>query len=405
MAKKGTSKPSNFERTYRIIEYLKYNTDSENKVTQSMLRKVPELKPYIGDKQTFNRMINNVASTMNYDSDMLKPAKEWSLVFDEFRKLYDDEYYESENILDEDTDDNQDDTGYLPIKGLYYNHIFSYEEINSIIEGLYFSKTLNETVTRELVEKIENNLTTKFYDKGAKRICKVLEPQLVNSDTLKQNLLIIQEAIDNNVKIEFTFNGYNYNKQLEPVRSKKDVLSPYYIVANAGKYYLLGCKEVVRNKRTITNMSIWRIDLMTDLKIPGKNKKLGIKGIPAIIKEEVENLPKEWAEDFQLSHINMSFDEPIPIRLKITSTRKNADNKNALNNDYTFLHDWFGNNFRYINTEKEYFNDNVVEVVCSPYGMVNWALQYSDRVEVIEPKEVRDVVIEKIKNLNNKYGI
>ncbi|MEG0913970.1 MAG: WYL domain-containing protein [Oscillospiraceae bacterium] len=48
--------------------------------------------------------------------------------------------------------------------------------------------------------------------------------------------------------------------------------------------------------------------------------------------------------------------------------------------------------------------DDIVRVECSPYAMVNWALQYSDRVEVVEPAEVRDAIIEKVRNLNSKYG-
>ena len=35
--------------------------------------------------------------------------------------------------------------------------------------------------------------------------------------------------------------------------------------------------------------------------------------------------------------------------------------------------------------------------------MANWALQYSDRVEVLEPENVRNAVIEKINALNTKY--
>lgn len=49
--------------------------------------------------------------------------------------------------------------------------------------------------------------------------------------------------------------------------------------------------------------------------------------------------------------------------------------------------------------------DDIVKVECTPYGMVHWALQYSDRVEVVEPQEVREAVIEKVRNLNEKYGI
>ena len=90
----------------------------------------------------------------------------------------------------------------------------------------------------------------------------------------------------------------------------------------------------------------------------------------------------------------MAFDEPVDITLKIT----NIDNKNGA--DYTFLHDWFGNNFRFRRSE-----DNIVEIKCSSYAMTHWALQYSDRVEVLEPIDLRNQIIEEIKALNTKYKI
>jgi len=69
------------------------------------------------------------------------------------------------------------------------------------------------------------------------------------------------------------------------------------------------------------------------------------------------------------------------------------------------MYDWFGDTFTYLETEMESPFDDIVQVICSPYAMVNWALQYSDRVEVLEPVDVRNEVIKKIKKLNNKYGI
>ena len=50
---------------------------------------------------------------------------------------------------------------------------FSYEEINALIEGVLFSRTLDTRTAHHLIEKIEEHLTTRFYKKGAKRICTV----------------------------------------------------------------------------------------------------------------------------------------------------------------------------------------------------------------------------------------
>lgn len=382
MAERNSNKPSKYERSYRILEYLKKNTDQEHKVKQSDLRKIEYLKQYIGNKETFNDTIVNMANAMNSDSnERINPEEEWRIVFDAFAKRYGSEGTEEED---------EEGTHRMPIRGLYYNHIFSYDEINSLIEGILFSKTMTPEDGKKLIEKIESHLTTKFYPKGAKQICRVNEPQLTDKGRIRENLKMIQQAIDERVQISFRFYGYNRRKELEPVREEKDTVSPYYLVANGGKYYLLACKEMRINEELIRKMSIWRVDLMGEMEIPGRDEKLGIPGIPALKKEKVKHLPKQWSEDFHLSHLNMAFDEPVKIRLKITRVREKAD--------YTFLHDWFGDTFRFVG------KSDIVEVKCSPFAMVNWALQYSDRVEVLEPESIRQQVAEKVRRLYEKYG-
>lgn len=382
MAERNSNKPSKYERSYRILEYLKKNTDQEHKVKQSDLRKIEYLKQYIGNKETFNDTIVNMANAMNSDSnERINPEEEWRIVFDAFAKRYGSEGSEEEE---------EEGTQRMPIRGLYYNHIFSYDEINSLIEGILFSKTMTPEDGKKLIEKIESHLTTKFYPKGAKQICRVNEPQLTDKGRIRENLKMIQQAIDERVQISFRFYGYNRRKELEPVREEKDTVSPYYLVANGGKYYLLACKEMRINEELIRKMSIWRVDLMGEMEIPGRDEKLGIPGIPALKKEKVKHLPKQWSEDFHLSHLNMAFDEPVKIRLKITRVREKAD--------YTFLHDWFGDTFRFVG------KSDIVEVKCSPFAMVNWALQYSDRVEVLEPESIRQQVAEKVRRLYEKYG-
>ena len=111
------------------------------------------------------------------------------------------------------------------------------------------------------------------------------------------------------------FNGYSCEKELIPIRENKDIVSPYYIVANSGKYYLLACKEIKTADKTIKNMSIWRIDLMTEIEIPNFERETGEGGYDVLPKREVENLPIEWDDNFQLEHLNMSFDKPVDITL------------------------------------------------------------------------------------------
>jgi len=407
MGKRILSKSARFERMFKVLEYLKRNTDREHPTTQAKMRKDPEVSEFIGDKETFNRLIKDMARTMNSDEFGYKREEDWKIYFHDFQKYYGDDaedYDEEANFgSDKEYEEFADQT--MRIDGLYYNRTFSYDEINSIIEGILATKTLHTKAAADLIKKVEENLTTKFYKKGAKQICKVMEPELADREQLSANLLMIQKAIDNNVQISFRFNGYTYQKRLEPVRDGKDTVSPYYIVASGGRYYLLACKEVVIKGETVKNMSIWRIDLMTEMEIPGENEASGIKGKPRIAKKDVDHLPMEWSDDFQLKHLNMSYDKPVWITLKIKSPKQENDPSRRVKVDYTFLHDWFGDKFRYVETERTPPHDDIVKVECSPFAMTHWALQYCDRVEVIEPESIRNDVIEKIRNLNVKYGL
>ena len=398
MGKRKLSKAARFERMFKIWEYLKNNTDKEHPTSQAQMRKAPEVSEFIGDKETFNRLIKDMARTMNSDEFGYKKEDDWKIYFHDFKKYYGDtaETCEDEADFGSDVEYEEFADQTMHIDGLYYNRTFTYDEINSIIEGILSTKTLDTKSAARLIEKVEQNLTTKFYKKGPKQVCKVMEPELADRKQLSANLLTIQRAIDNNVQISFWFNGYTCQKKLEPVREKKDTVSPYYIVASGGRYYLLACKEVVIKGEPVRKMSIWRIDLMTDIEK---------KGWPRIPKKDVENLPMTWTDDFQLKHMNMSYDKPVWVTLKIKSPKREDDPARRIKADYTFLHDWFGDQFRFVETEKTAPYDDIVKMECSPFAMVNWALQYSDRVEVVAPEAVRNAVVEKIKNLNVKYGL
>ena len=147
---------------------------------------------------------------------------------------------------------------------------------------------------------------------------------------------------------------------------------------------------MIASAKEYKTMTIWRIDLMTEVELTDIEQTKE----NYLFKDEVKDLPKQWENGFIYSHLNMSFDEPENITLKISRSKylKNAD--------YTFMYDWFGDSFRVLRKGDEY--DKVL-VKCSPFAMVNWALQYSERVEVLEPISVRDAIAEKVKNLNEKY--
>ena len=135
---------------------------------------------------------------------------------------------------------------------------------------------------------------------------------------------------------------------------------------------MLGCFESDKPRYTEgkKKLCIYRIDLMSDIKI----RKIG----------------KSFAAATGANNVN-----------------------NAGTNNLTFIHDSFGEDYK-ITTEaykkehklpKNQTNFEIVEVRTSPYGIVNWALQYSDKVEVIEPENVVKSIKERVEELCKKYNV
>ena len=88
--------------------------------------------------------------------------------------------------------------------------------------------------------------------------------------------------------------------------------------------------------------------------------------------------------------MNMAYDEPRAIQMKIRNT------------DYTFIHDWFGDNFKK-SIERCEEGYDIIIVKTSPSMIVHWALQYGPMVEILD-SEVRKSIREEMKKLEKLYG-
>ena len=92
----------------------------------------------------------------------------------------------------------------------------------------------------------------------------------------------------------------------------------------------------------------------------------------------------------------MAYDEPREIQLKLRS------------DDYTILHDWFGNHYEKtdesIETDENGYRVqyDTVKVRTSPSMIVHWAMQYAGAVEILD-EEIRKRIWDEIAKLKKKY--
>ncbi|MBR2876653.1 MAG: WYL domain-containing protein [Clostridia bacterium] len=381
-----------FESCYRIAEYLKKNTDKEHPTTQAAMRKDLKVADFLGAKETSNSYINQIALALNTKGDgTMSKEKDWKIVFDAFTEVHGSRK-KSKNATEYTNIEK------LPIRNLYYNQEFSYEEIDKIIECISLSDNIDEKTAKKLIKKIKEELTTVFYEEKASSISKIENKLIVDSEYYRKNIKTIEEAIENRVKITFYYNGIDSEKKLERESLSKEIISPYYLVADKGKYYVVACKDSFMGKNYKKVMSIWRVDLMTEVRVQGKTNEL--PGDPVTKKEEVKNLPLKWSDDFHFSHLNMASDEPVEVTIKLLELPRVDDISRSDKYSHTFLFDTFGPRYTYKETSS---GDEIVTVECSPSEMVNWALRYSDRVEVLKPEFLRHDIKERVRALSKTY--
>ncbi len=182
----------------------------------------------------------------------------------------------------------------------------------------------------------------------------------------------INDSIAGKKKISFTNNTIGTDFRLHPRREEPYIVNPYQIVANNGRFYLIGNYD---------NVAHFRIDRMTDVrileeKVKPMNKVSGL--------ENGLNLPKHMAE-----HIYMFSGLSISAKIKTTEDM------------IPELGDWFGMDFRIVEKTN---NAIIIRVTCNQEALRYWALQYGPYVEVMEPNELREELKEDINIMQRKYS-
>lgn len=426
------------KRALDILKILKEETDSESDSENAMslgeLREKLKEKEDNGNAKTVSSAVDRVLMAVNpeyYDEDL---KNEYKVIFEGYKEdpirirtairnlkqkkaayrrkmkkekpeISDEELKEGmpklDLELDESDEDNVDQSEKYdallkrvpPVTNLRYVHDFSFDELDTIINALYFSKTVNEEERDRLIYKLAK-LSSKRYQKkwfsenNNRPVIKNIFQGIVNNNDasrteLKKNIALIQSAIDEKVKIQFIMNVYNAERELVPSKiddSGKTIWSkvtPYHILIYNDKYYMLA------NCKPYSNVSVWRIDLMSDVKL------LEEEGRP---KREIKGMSDTWnGQEYMEKHLHMSYDAPTNVRLKVS------------NEYYTMMVDWFGNNF----VKRREFDEkyDVVTVTCSEQAMINWAMQYSDVVEVLGPPSVQNAIEARCKDVLAKLEL
>lgn len=364
------------EAYFRVLEYLYENTDKEHPVTQAELRQKKELKDwYWKDNGTAYRAMGNLITLLNSDENgIVREQEDWRIFSDGFYR----EYYD-EDAPEEDGRSHR--TGKI-----YYRHLFDRDEIWDLVEAVRFSKSIPQERSDSLVDKIQNHLTPCF-NRSALKI-RTIKELSVDRELVNRNLQVLQECIQRQCQVEFTFNYYDAEMHLVPYRSY--IASPHFLVAHNNHYYAI---VILADKNGEHMMRTMRVDLLTGVSVHLENGKPKV----SVPKQAVFGFPMQCDEDFFRTHPGMAYDAPERITLRIAPRTR-----------YAFLLDAFGapGEGKTMQIGKKLEDESqLVHIKCSPWAMTNFAMQYSEQVEVIAPPHVREAVMNRIKLMCGKYGV
>ena len=214
----------------------------------------------------------------------------------------------------------------------------------------------------------------RHFSAKVKHVCNLPELQHTDNKQTMYALDALNDAIDKKKKVSFVYNTYGTDFQLHPKRKELYIVNPYQIVANNGRYYLIG------NYDKYDNVAHFRIDRMTNVCMLDERRK------PVSQVTDFKNgfsLPKHMAE-----HIYMFSGKTVSVRM--------VAKKHLMDE----LVDWFGKDFK---IRREFEDEMLVDVKCNKSAMKFWALQYGPYVEVLEPVELREEIKESVKGMWEKY--
>lgn len=260
----------------------------------------------------------------------------------------------------------------------YLEREFTDSELRLIIDSLLFSSQLPTNQCKNLIEKLQG-LSNVYFKNKVKHVINLPSNTPQNADLL-YSIEVLDEAIEQNKQVEFTYCTYDTEKKLRPRLNddgtlKKYLVNPYQMVATNGKYYLIA------NVDKHDNVAHFRLDRIKDivLKLQSRKPQNEVRGWECGLR-----LPEHMAE-----HLYMFSGE---------SERVVFIAKKHLMND---LIDWFGKDIR-ISSDKTKQDEIQVETKVNLKAMKLWARQYGPYIKVISPQnlanEIKEELMQAVKN-------
>ena len=243
-------------------------------------------------------------------------------------------------------------------------------ELKLVIDAVVAARFLSEKKTQALTQEL-TKLVSIHQKKELLKNTKVYSRTKTKNEFVYYNIDSINQAINKNVKIKFSYFDYDLNKEkvYRGVRGKYKV-SPYALIWQDEYYYLICYYERY-------NITQFKVDKMEKIEV---------------LREKID---LEKKKDFDLTQytkpmFNMFKGDPLKAEIIFDQSLLNV------------VFDRFGLDTRVQEVDKKRFKA-FVDVSLSP-TFISWIFTFKDKAKVIAPQSLVDEIENTIKSLAKVYS-
>lgn len=253
---------------------------------------------------------------------------------------------------------------------------FDQTEASYLIDAIFSSRSIDGRQAKKIADQV-SSCFSKYQRKDYSYIYKSSEINRTDNKQVLYNISVIHEAMKQGKRVGFQYLAYDAEGNQTVRRDGYEfIVSPYYLINNFGRYYLLcNYREKYRALQT------FRIDYMVNIQIkddwPIKNMK------------DLKEGPKNFSISKYLNdHIYMFGGDVIEAELE-------------LDGDWGILivKDWFGENAKLSRKDGKAY----IKVKCNEMALYYWIMQYSDCVKVISPASLVEKTKEGLQKALERY--
>lgn len=249
-------------------------------------------------------------------------------------------------------------------------------EVRLLVDAVQAAPFITQKKADELTRKLRG-LLSRYQSEEVSEQIHVENRVKFGNEEIYYNIDTVGRAISKKKKVSFFY----HHSRMQENRIAQDegrnfVVSPYALIWNSDRYY------VAANYEKYDSVSVYRLDRMRHTEMTAQS----VRPFSEFGGREAFDAADYAAKTFHLYHGER---QTVELRCSLDAAEPLADQ--------------FGDKIRVSSAQKESF---IVKVdVYAGEGLVEWLLQYGDRITVVSPESLRLQVAERLMQIGKAYGL